>query len=255
MPAPFLTTTCTLSGIEVGDDAQLLDLRLAFVDAGAGVGPGVDVGLAEARLHRAADDAVDVGDRAVGGDRADVDLVGRDRIRDHAADRIIGAAGAAGSDAEEALLRQRRRAGKAKSAQAGTERQHVAAGDDASHEFVLPRFLFVNLHSKAIAVHRFRTLRRVDARGRTWFDDIMSQHAPIDLGAMISGIQRWVETESPTHDKAAVNRMMDVVQSDVADLPVKIERVPGTNGFADNSSVSARSRAAELTSPAWSLVI
>ncbi len=49
----------------------------------------------------------------------------------------------------------------------------------------------------------------VDARGRTWFDDRMSQHASIDLGAMISGIQRWVETESPTSSKAAVNRMVD----------------------------------------------
>src|SRR3989440_8758818 len=62
----------------------------------------------------------------------------------------------------------------------------------------------------------------------------MSQHAPIDLGAMISGIQRWVETESPTRDKAAVNRMVDVVQSDVADLAVTVERVPGKDGFADN---------------------
>jgi glutamate carboxypeptidase len=51
---------------------------------------------------------------------------------------------------------------------------------------------------------------------------------------MISGIRRWVETESPTHEKAAVNRMIDVVQADVADLPVKIERVAGKDGFADN---------------------
>src|SRR3954464_6876671 len=62
----------------------------------------------------------------------------------------------------------------------------------------------------------------------------MSQHAPIDLAAMIAGIQRWVETESPTRDKAAVNRMVDIVQSDVADLTVKVERVPGKDGFADN---------------------
>ena len=70
--------------------------------------------------------------------------------------------------------------------------------------------------------------------GQTWFDDRMPQHAPIDLGAMISGIQRWVETESPTSSKAAVNRMIDMVQSDVADLPVTVERVPGRDGFADN---------------------
>ncbi len=62
----------------------------------------------------------------------------------------------------------------------------------------------------------------------------MSKHQSIDVGAMISGIQSWVETESPTRDKAAVNRMVDVVQRDVAKLPVAVERVPGRNGFADN---------------------
>jgi glutamate carboxypeptidase len=56
----------------------------------------------------------------------------------------------------------------------------------------------------------------------------------IDVGSMISGIQRWVEAESPTSDKAAVNRMVDLVQSDVAALPVIIERVAGRDGFADN---------------------
>jgi glutamate carboxypeptidase len=61
----------------------------------------------------------------------------------------------------------------------------------------------------------------------------MSQDS-IDVAAMISGIKRWVETESPTSDTAAVNRMIDQVQSDVAGLPVRIERVPGKNGFGDN---------------------
>jgi glutamate carboxypeptidase len=62
---------------------------------------------------------------------------------------------------------------------------------------------------------------------------IMRQNS-IDLGAMIEGIRRWVVTESPTRDTAAVNRMIDLVQSDVAGLPVAIERVPGQRGFADN---------------------
>jgi len=62
----------------------------------------------------------------------------------------------------------------------------------------------------------------------------MSQHAPIDVSAMVSGIQRWVENESPTSNKTAVNRMVDIVQSDVAGLPVAVERVPGRDGFADN---------------------
>jgi glutamate carboxypeptidase len=59
-------------------------------------------------------------------------------------------------------------------------------------------------------------------------------HPPIEVGAMIEGIQRWVETESPTQSTQAVNRMVDLVQADVADLPVEVERVPGRNGFADN---------------------
>src|SRR5256885_1082458 len=46
--------------------------------------------------------------------------------------------------------------------------------------------------------------------------------------------RRWAETESPTGDKAAVNRMIDLVQSDVGGLPVAVERVPGKDGFADN---------------------
>ena len=61
----------------------------------------------------------------------------------------------------------------------------------------------------------------------------MKQHS-IDLGAMIDGIRRWVETESPTRDTAAVNRMIDQVQADVAGLPVAVKRVPGQSGFADN---------------------
>jgi glutamate carboxypeptidase len=56
----------------------------------------------------------------------------------------------------------------------------------------------------------------------------------VDLGQMIEGIKRWVEAESPTSDKAAVNRMVDIVQGDVAGLPVTVERIPGREGFADN---------------------
>jgi glutamate carboxypeptidase len=56
----------------------------------------------------------------------------------------------------------------------------------------------------------------------------------MEVGAMIEGIKRWVETESPTQSTAAVNRMIDLVQSDIAGLGVRVERMPGKNGFADN---------------------
>src|SRR5256885_11431503 len=62
----------------------------------------------------------------------------------------------------------------------------------------------------------------------------MSKHQSVDLGSMIEGIRRWVETESPTRDRAAVNRMIDLVQSDVGGLPVAVERVSGRDGFADS---------------------
>src|SRR5438128_12172638 len=77
----------------------------------------------------------------------------------------------------------------------------------------------------------------------------MSEQHAIDLPAMLSGIQRWVETESPTSDKAAVNRMIDLVQADVAGLPVAVERVAGKDGYADNLIVrnqAARDGAAIL---------
>src|SRR3979411_1270188 len=62
----------------------------------------------------------------------------------------------------------------------------------------------------------------------------MSAQYPVDLSAMLEGIRRWVVTESPTRDRAAVNRMVDLVQSDVAGVVGAIERIPGTEGFADN---------------------
>jgi glutamate carboxypeptidase len=70
----------------------------------------------------------------------------------------------------------------------------------------------------------------------------MSAQYPVDLSAMLEGIRRWVVTESPTRDRAAVNRMVDLVQSDVAGLDVAIERIPGQAGLADNLVI--RSKAA-----------
>jgi glutamate carboxypeptidase len=54
-----------------------------------------------------------------------------------------------------------------------------------------------------------------------------------DLGAIIDGIVSWVEIESPTSDVAAVNRMTDRVAADVRDLPIEVERIPGSPQCAD----------------------
>jgi glutamate carboxypeptidase len=60
-----------------------------------------------------------------------------------------------------------------------------------------------------------------------------SQSSSVDLGGMIEGIRRWVETESPTRDVAAVNRMVDLVAAGLDGLPVHVERIPGRSGLAD----------------------
>lgn len=43
----------------------------------------------------------------------------------------------------------------------------------------------------------------------------------------------WIRTESPTHDAAGVNLMMDLVVAQMADAPVAIERVKGEQGLGD----------------------
>ena len=61
----------------------------------------------------------------------------------------------------------------------------------------------------------------------------MTSDQTIDVGGMIEGIKRWVESESPTRNKAAVNRMLDLVVADLDGLPVKVERLRGRDGYAD----------------------
>jgi len=68
----------------------------------------------------------------------------------------------------------------------------------------------------------------------------------IDVGGMIDGIRRWVENESPTSNKAAVNRMLDLVTADLDGYPVRVERLAGRDGFADMLKV----RAGEADAPA-----
>src|SRR6478735_10630309 len=43
----------------------------------------------------------------------------------------------------------------------------------------------------------------------------------------------WIRTESPTHDVAGVNLMMDLFAGQMADAPVAIERIPGAHGLGD----------------------
>ncbi|WP_372837284.1 M20/M25/M40 family metallo-hydrolase [Puniceibacterium confluentis] len=57
---------------------------------------------------------------------------------------------------------------------------------------------------------------------------------PFDTEEMLAGLKPWIETESPTFDAAAVNRMMDLVQHEMAALGARVERIPGRMGLGDS---------------------
>src|SRR5438445_8784185 len=61
----------------------------------------------------------------------------------------------------------------------------------------------------------------------------MTSDQIIDVGGMIEGIRRWVESESPTRNKAAVNRMLHLIVADLDCLRVKVGRLRGRDGYAD----------------------
>lgn len=54
---------------------------------------------------------------------------------------------------------------------------------------------------------------------------------PFDAEAMLGGLRRWVECESPTFDAGAVARMMDLAARDLALLGARIETIPGRMGY------------------------
>lgn len=53
---------------------------------------------------------------------------------------------------------------------------------------------------------------------------------PFDADEMLAGLRPWIECESPTHDAAAVDRMMDLAAYDLAQF-AQVERIPGRMGF------------------------
>ncbi len=56
---------------------------------------------------------------------------------------------------------------------------------------------------------------------------------PFDTETMLQGLRQWVECESPTWDRAAVNRMLDLAAREMALAGATIERIPGRMGFGD----------------------
>jgi glutamate carboxypeptidase len=57
---------------------------------------------------------------------------------------------------------------------------------------------------------------------------------PFDSKAILEGIRRWVEIETPTDAPAEVNKLVSTVADGFRDLPVSIERVPGRDGCGDH---------------------
>jgi glutamate carboxypeptidase len=58
-------------------------------------------------------------------------------------------------------------------------------------------------------------------------------HLPFDSETMLAGLRPWVESESPTWDAAAVNRMLDLAAREMAIMGASIELVAGRQGFGD----------------------
>ena len=55
----------------------------------------------------------------------------------------------------------------------------------------------------------------------------------VDADEILEAVLEWVRIESPSHDGAAVNRMVDHVESAIRPLTSRVERTPGRDGFGD----------------------
>jgi glutamate carboxypeptidase len=57
---------------------------------------------------------------------------------------------------------------------------------------------------------------------------------PFDAPAILEGIRRWIEIETPTEAPEQVNRLVTVVADGYRGLPATLERVPGRDGRGDH---------------------
>ncbi len=51
---------------------------------------------------------------------------------------------------------------------------------------------------------------------------------------LLAELATWVAMETPTTDPAAVNRLMDVAEGELARAGAVLTRIPGRDGFGDN---------------------
>jgi glutamate carboxypeptidase len=62
----------------------------------------------------------------------------------------------------------------------------------------------------------------------------MTASNPFDANAILDGIRRWVEIETPTEAPEQVNRLATLVADGYRDLPATVERVAGQDGCGDH---------------------
>ncbi|MEO6843351.1 MAG: M20 family metallopeptidase [Bradyrhizobium sp.] len=60
---------------------------------------------------------------------------------------------------------------------------------------------------------------------------------PFDSTAILDGIRRWVEMETPTEAAEHVNRLATMVADGYRDLPASVERIAGRDGCGDHLAV------------------
>jgi glutamate carboxypeptidase len=60
-----------------------------------------------------------------------------------------------------------------------------------------------------------------------------------EAGSLLREIESWVRIESPTSDAAAVNRMVDKVESDAVAAGARSRRIAGRDGYGDHLLVSS----------------
>ena len=63
--------------------------------------------------------------------------------------------------------------------------------------------------------------------------DVRKNEPKIDADEVLTGIVEWVSIESPSHDAKSVNKVVDHVEGQFRDLGLKLERIPGRDGFGD----------------------
>lgn len=63
--------------------------------------------------------------------------------------------------------------------------------------------------------------------------ETLKNEPKIDADEVLAGIVEWVSIESPSHDAGSVNKVVDHVEGQFRDLGLKLERIPGRDGFGD----------------------